>query len=37
MTCTSNNEYFELSEQTPISFTQWKAILSQLKQKETAK
>ncbi len=34
MTCTSNDGYFELNDQVPISFDQWKTILSKLKKEE---
>jgi hypothetical protein len=37
MTCTSNDGYFESTDQVPISFDHWKAILSKLKKEEISK
>jgi hypothetical protein len=34
MTCTSNDGYFETTDQIPISFDHWKAILAKLKREE---
>ncbi len=37
MTCANSDEYFEWSDQIPISFGQWKSILSKLTKEETTK
>jgi hypothetical protein len=37
MTCSSSGEHFQWAEQVPISFTNWKSILSKLTNEETTK
>jgi hypothetical protein len=37
MTCSSSDAYFEWTAQAPISFTNWKSILSKLTTDETTK
>jgi hypothetical protein len=37
MTCASNEEHFAWTDKSPISFDQWKAILSKLTKEEAVK